>query len=81
MSYSKGLSWVLSALCLLGPASALAQADAGAPNTDGFALKRRLERAYRAARAVDAGLVAREHPDDIPGAIQRARLAAIAAVE
>jgi tRNA nucleotidyltransferase (CCA-adding enzyme) len=59
----------------------VAQADAGAPDIEGFALKRRLERAYKAARSVDAGSIAREHPDDIPGAIQRARLAAIAAVE
>ena len=59
----------------------VAQADAGAPDTDGFALKRRLERAFKAARSVDAGAIAREHREDIPGAIQRARLAAIAAVE
>jgi hypothetical protein len=30
---------------------------------------------------VDAGAVAREHPDDIPGAVRRARLAAIAALQ
>jgi tRNA nucleotidyltransferase (CCA-adding enzyme) len=33
------------------------------------------------ARAVDAGAIAREHPDDIPGAIRRARLTAIAALQ
>ena len=40
-----------------------------------------LARALAAARAVDAGAVAREHPDDIPGAVRRARLAAIAALQ
>jgi HAMP domain-containing protein len=59
----------------------VAQADAGAHDAAAFDLKRRLERAYRAARSVDAGAIAREHPDDIPGAIQRARLVAIATVE
>ena len=57
----------------------VAQADAGVPDANAFALRRRLERAFKAARAVDAGAIARAHPDDIPGAIQRARLAAIAA--
>ena len=59
----------------------VAQADAGVHDAEAFDLRQRLERAHRAARAVDAGVIAREHPDDIPGAIQRARLAAIAAVE
>ena len=40
-----------------------------------------LTRSLAAARAVDAGAVAREHPDDIPGAVRRARLIAIAALE
>jgi tRNA nucleotidyltransferase (CCA-adding enzyme) len=40
-----------------------------------------LLRALAAARSVDAGRVAREFPDDIPGAIRRARLAAIAALQ
>jgi tRNA nucleotidyltransferase (CCA-adding enzyme) len=38
-----------------------------------------IRRAVVAARKVDAGAVAREHPADIPGALRRARLAAIAA--
>ncbi len=59
----------------------IAQADAGTADSAGFALRQRLERAFRAARSVDAASIARGHPDDIPGAIQRARLAAIAAVE
>jgi len=37
-----------------------------------------LLRAAQAARAVDAGAVARENPEDIPGAVRRARLVAIA---
>jgi tRNA nucleotidyltransferase (CCA-adding enzyme) len=40
-----------------------------------------LRAALAAARAVDAGRVAREFPDDIPGAIRRARLAAIAGLQ
>jgi tRNA nucleotidyltransferase (CCA-adding enzyme) len=40
-----------------------------------------LLRALAAARAVDAGRVAREFPDDVPGAVRRARLAAIAALQ
>jgi len=39
----------------------------------------RLRRARSAASAVDAGAVARAHPEDIPGAIRAARLAAIGA--
>jgi len=38
-------------------------------------------RALEAARKVDAGAAAREHPDDIPGAVRRARLAAIASLQ
>ena len=41
--------------------------------------ERELRRALEAARKVDAGALARELPQDIPGAIRRARLAAIAA--
>jgi len=40
-----------------------------------------LEQALEAARNVDGGAVAREFPDDIPGAIRRARLTAIAALQ
>ncbi len=45
--------------------------------TAGAALRRALE----CARAVDAASLAREHPGDIPGAIRRARLAAIAGLQ
>jgi tRNA nucleotidyltransferase (CCA-adding enzyme) len=43
--------------------------------------ERELFRARESARKVDAAALAREHPDDIPGAIRRARLAAIAALQ
>jgi len=50
---------------------------AGAP----YGLRQWLLRSLAAARALDAGAVAREHPGDIPEAIRRARLRAIAALE
>jgi len=40
-----------------------------------------IKQSVAAARSVDAGAVAREHPEDIPGAIRRARLVAIASLE
>ncbi len=40
-----------------------------------------LLRALAAARAIDAAAIAREHPDDVPGSVRRARLAAIAALQ
>jgi tRNA nucleotidyltransferase (CCA-adding enzyme) len=45
------------------------------------AIRSTLERTLAAARAIDAGAIAREHPGDIPGAVRRARLAAIAALQ
>ena len=42
---------------------------------------RRLLAALAAARAVDAGGVARGNPADVPGSVRRARLAAIAALQ
>jgi tRNA nucleotidyltransferase (CCA-adding enzyme) len=45
------------------------------------AIRSALERALAAARSVDAASIAREHPDDVPGAIRRARLTAIAALQ
>jgi hypothetical protein len=38
-------------------------------------------RALAAARRVDAGAVARDNRDDVPGAVRRARLVAIAELE
>ncbi len=40
-----------------------------------------LNSALAAARAVDAGAIARDHPEDVPGAVRRARLAAIASLQ
>jgi hypothetical protein len=37
--------------------------------------------ALEAARKVDAGAAARENPGDIPGAVRRARLVAIASLQ
>ena len=54
-----------------------ALADAGKPFPPGDCL----QRAARAAREVDAGAVAKENPDDIPAAVRRARLVAIAALQ
>ena len=46
-----------------------------------FAPRALLGRALEAARQVDAATVARENPDDIPGAVRRARLVAIASLQ
>jgi tRNA nucleotidyltransferase (CCA-adding enzyme) len=54
-----------------------APADAGKPFLHGVCL----QRAAEAARGVDAGAVAKENPDDIPAAVRRARLVAIAALQ
>jgi tRNA nucleotidyltransferase (CCA-adding enzyme) len=45
------------------------------------ARKASLADALRAARAVDAGSIARDNPADVPGAVRRARLAAIASLQ
>ena len=57
------------------------ECDALAPSPEAFVPRRVLEQALEAARNVDGGAVAREFPDDIPGAIRRARLTAIAALQ
>ena len=56
-------------------------AECDAPGGEAPASCRWLTRSLAAARGVDAGAVAREHPGDIPGAVRRARLVAIAALE
>jgi tRNA nucleotidyltransferase (CCA-adding enzyme) len=56
----------------------VAECDAGCEDAPRFAPRRSLMAALQAARRVDAGRVARENPDDIPGALRRARLMAIA---
>jgi len=52
-----------------------------APLPSAFAPRRSLTCALEAARSIDAGAVAREFPADIPGAVRRARLAAIAGLQ
>jgi tRNA nucleotidyltransferase (CCA-adding enzyme) len=59
----------------------IAECDHPAEPARGRAVQAALARALAAARSVDAGAIAREHPDDIPGAVRRARLAAIAALQ
>jgi tRNA nucleotidyltransferase (CCA-adding enzyme) len=59
----------------------VAHCDAHSHAGDRRVPERELRRALQAARKVDAASLAREHPDDIPGAIRRARLAAIAALQ
>jgi tRNA nucleotidyltransferase (CCA-adding enzyme) len=56
-------------------------ADCDAPEGAASSARPWLLRSLAAARAVDAAAIAREHRDDIPGAVRRARLVAIAALE
>ena len=58
-----------------------ADCDLHARAGEGCVPRAELARALAAARAVDAGKVAREFAGDIPGAIRRARLQAIAALQ
>jgi tRNA nucleotidyltransferase (CCA-adding enzyme) len=59
----------------------VAECDTLAAANKAFAPRAALMQALAAARKVDGGAVAREHPDDVPGAIRRARLTAIAALQ
>jgi tRNA nucleotidyltransferase (CCA-adding enzyme) len=59
----------------------VAECDAHSHAQEGKVPRAALARALAAARSVDAGAVAREFPEDIPGAIRRARLAAIASLQ
>jgi tRNA nucleotidyltransferase (CCA-adding enzyme) len=58
----------------------VAESDAHAGAKD-FAAGKGLRAAAAAAREVDAGAIAKENPQDIPGAIRRARLMALAALQ
>ena len=58
----------------------MAECDAAAA-PGRFKPRAALQAALAAARAVDAGAIAREHPEDVPGAVRRARLTAIAALQ
>jgi tRNA nucleotidyltransferase (CCA-adding enzyme) len=57
------------------------ECDALAPSSRAFAPRAVLKRALQAARQVNAGEVAKENPEDIPGAVRRARLVAIASLQ
>jgi tRNA nucleotidyltransferase (CCA-adding enzyme) len=59
----------------------VAHCDAHSHASDPCVPQEELQRALAAARRVDAGAIAREHPDDIPAAIRRARLTAIASLQ
>ena len=59
----------------------VAECDHPAEPARAQAVRANLTRALAAARSIDAAAISREHPDDIPGAIRRARLAAIAALQ
>jgi tRNA nucleotidyltransferase (CCA-adding enzyme) len=59
----------------------VAECDARAASPDAFGPRNSLLRALEAARKVNAGAIAHGHPDDIGGAIRRARLAAIASLQ
>jgi tRNA nucleotidyltransferase (CCA-adding enzyme) len=59
----------------------VAESDALCPSAEAFGPRRRLRSALEAARKVDAGAVARDNPGDIPGAVRRARLVAVAGLQ
>ena len=56
----------------------VAECDVLAESAESFKGGACLRRAAAAARGIDAGAVARANPDDVPGAVRRARLVAIA---
>jgi tRNA nucleotidyltransferase (CCA-adding enzyme) len=59
----------------------VAECDSPVDSPAPFAPRDRLKRALEAARGVDAATVARDNPGDIPGALRRARLVAIASLQ
>ena len=59
----------------------VAECDLHAGPAHDFVPRKILTRALEAARSVDAAAIAREHRGDIPGAVRRARLVAIAALQ
>ncbi len=59
----------------------VAECDSQAQSPQAFPARSALRWALEAAKAVDAGQVSRDNPDDIPGAVRRARLMAIAALQ
>jgi tRNA nucleotidyltransferase (CCA-adding enzyme) len=59
----------------------VAECDSHAQSPQSFAPRVALRQALEAAKAVDAGKVSRDNSEDIPGAVRRARLMAIAALQ
>src|SRR5450432_389900 len=59
----------------------VAECDAHSDSPESFAPRKALKRALDAARQVDAAKIARDNPGDIPGALRRARLVAIASLQ
>ena len=59
----------------------VAECAALADSPAGFAPRACLIKARELARSIDAGAIARENPDDIPDAIRRARLVALASLQ
>ena len=59
----------------------VAECDVHVDSPESFAPRRELRRALEAARAVDAGKIAKDNPGDVAEAIRRARLVAIAAMQ
>jgi len=59
----------------------MAECDAASEKPMPAVPRQLLVAALEAARNVDAGAAARENPDDIPGAVRRARLVAIASLQ
>jgi tRNA nucleotidyltransferase (CCA-adding enzyme) len=57
------------------------ECDALLPSPQSCAPRAMLKRALEAARQVNAGEIAKENPGDIPGAVRRARLVAIAGLQ
>jgi tRNA nucleotidyltransferase (CCA-adding enzyme) len=59
----------------------VAECDTHVDSPETYGPRRQLRRALQAARSVDAGAIARENPSDVPNAVRRARLAAIASLQ
>jgi tRNA nucleotidyltransferase (CCA-adding enzyme) len=59
----------------------VAECDAPIDSGGSFSPRNRLQRALEAARSVAAAAIARDNPGDIPGALRRARLVAIASLQ
>ena len=59
----------------------VAECDTHVDSPETYGPRRQLRRALGAARSIDAGKVAKEHPGEVADAVHRARLVAIAALQ